>query len=188
MHNKDTFTGPSFSLRNRLGCVLWDFTYILLFRFSPNPLHSWRVFLLRCFGAKIGSGAHVYPGVKIWAPWNITLGKECGIADGVILYSQDKIKIGIRSVVSQGAHLCAGTHDYTQQGFPLITAPINIGNYAWIAAEAFIHPGITIGAGSVIGARSVVNKDMPEWMICAGHPCKPIKEREMQDGSLKLQY
>ncbi|MEO6221318.1 MAG: WcaF family extracellular polysaccharide biosynthesis acetyltransferase [Ginsengibacter sp.] len=180
MHNQDTFTGPSFSMRNRIGRVLWDATYIILFRFSPNPFHRWRSFLLRCFGAKIGSGVHVYPGVKIWAPWNIILDNECGIANGAILYSQDKIKIGTRSVISQGAHLCTGTHDYTQQGFPLITSPINIGDHVWVAAETFIHPGVTIGTGSVIGARSVVNKDMPSWMICTGHPCKPLKERNVQ--------
>lgn len=180
MHNQDTFTGPSFSLRNRMGRVLWGIAYNLLFRFSPNPLHGWRAFLLRSFGAKIGRGVHVYPGVKVWAPWNITLDDECGIANGAILYSQGKIKIGSRSVISQGAHLCAGTHDYTKKGFPLITGPINVGDNVWIAAEAFIHPGVSVGTGSVIGARSVVNKDMPTWMICAGHPCIPIKERVLK--------
>ena len=129
----------------------------------------------------IGENSIIYPGVKIWAPWNINLGNECGIANGVILYSQDKISIGVRAVVSQGAHLCAGTHDYRKRGFPLTTAPINIGDNAWIAAEVFIHPGITIGAGSVIGARSVVNKNMPPWTICAGHPCKPLKQRDVNE-------
>ena len=180
MHNQDTFTGPSFSLRNRLARVLWGIVYNVLFRFSPNPLHGWRAFLLKSFGAKIGHGVHVYPGVKIWAPWNISLDDECGIASGAILYSQGKIKIGTRSVISQGAHLCAGTHDYTKKGFPLITGPINIGDHVWIAAEAFIHPGVSIDTGSVIGARSVVNRDMPAWMICAGHPCVPIKKRVLE--------
>jgi len=122
---------------------------------------------------------HVYPGVKIWAPWNLELEDECGIASGAILYSQGKIIIGKRTVVSQGAHLVTGTHDYSDAGFPLITKPIHIGDHAWIATEAFIHPGVTIGASCVIGARSVVNKDMPAWMVCAGHPCKPLKARKM---------
>jgi len=149
----------------------------ILFRFSPKPLHGFRSFLLRLFGAKVGRGVHVYPKVKIWAPWNLNIGDECGIANDVILYSQGQITIGHRVVISQGSHLAAGTHDYTQPGFPLITKPIVINDHVWIAAEAFINPGIVIGEGCVIGARSVVIKDMPAWMVCAGHPCKPIKER-----------
>jgi putative colanic acid biosynthesis acetyltransferase WcaF len=178
MYNTNTVTGPSFSLNNRIGRFAWGIVSATLFRFSPNPFHSWRSFLLRLFGAKVGRGVHVYPKVKVWAPWNLVLMDECGVANGVVLYSQGQIVIGKRAVVSQGAHLCSGTHDYTKSGFPLVVKPINIGNYAWVAAEAFIHAGITIGEGSVIGARSVVSKNMPEWMVCSGHPCQPIKERE----------
>lgn len=180
MYNQDTYSGPSFSLQNRVRRLMWDIVAFLLFKPSPKPLHHWRSFLLRCFGAKVGRGVHVYPKVKIWAPWNLELGDECGIANGAILYSQGKISIGRKTVVSQGAHLCAGTHDYTKPGFPLITMPIAIGDYAWVAAEAFVHPGVTIGEGSVIGARGVVSTDMPPWMVCAGHPCKPIKERRFE--------
>jgi putative colanic acid biosynthesis acetyltransferase WcaF len=175
--NVNTHTGPSFSLYNRLGRLTWALFYLLFFRFSPKTLHNWRSFLLRCFGAKVGHGVHIYPGVRIWAPWNLDLADGCGIASGVILYSQGRITIGHQAVVSQGAHLVTGTHDYSKAGFPLITKPIYIGKHAWVATEAFIHPGVTIGDGCVIGARSVVTKDMPDWMVCTGHPCKPIKPR-----------
>ena len=162
---------------------MWNIVSALFFRLSPKPLHAFRCNILRLFGAKIGKGVHVYPGVKIWAPWNIKLEDECGIANGAILYSQGKITIGKRAVISQGAHLCAGTHDYNDPGFRLITMPIIIGGQAWVAAEAFIHPGIEIGEGCVIGARSVVTKNMPAWMICAGHPCKPLKERSFTNAT-----
>ncbi len=178
MYNQDTHKGPSFSLPNRLGRALWSIVNLFFFRFSPNILYNWRSFLLRCFGAKVGRGVHVYPRVSIWAPWNLILEDECGIANGAILYSQGKISIGRRAVISQGAHLCAGTHDYNLPGFPLIIFPICIEDYAWVAAEAFIHPGVVIEEGCVIGARSVVTKNMPAWMVCAGHPCMVIKERE----------
>ncbi|WP_373056953.1 putative colanic acid biosynthesis acetyltransferase [Zunongwangia sp. H14] len=178
--NEDTFTGPSFSFQNRLKRLIWNLACFFLFRFTPNPFHAWRAFLLRLFGAKLGKRVHVYPGVKIWAPWNLELGDECGIANGVTLYSQGKIVIGKRAVISQGAHLVAGTHDYTKPGFPLYTRPINVGAHAWIAAEAFVHPGVKIGEGSVIGARAVVSRDMPTWMVCAGHPCVPVKERKLE--------
>ncbi len=185
MTNTDTFSGPSFSLKNRLCRVLWNVVSVLLFRFTLNPFHAWRNTILKLFGAKIGKGVHVYPKVKIWAPWNLILEDECGIANGVTLYSQGQIHIGKRTVISQGAHLVAGTHDYTKLGFPLITKPIKIGNHVWVAAETFIHPGVEIGDGAVIGARSVVTKNMPPWMVCSGHPCVPIKERVL-DGFNKL--
>lgn len=179
MINQDTFTGPSFSFANRAARILWSFVALFFFRLSPKPFHQWRSFLLRCFGAKVGKGVHVYPRVDIWAPWNLELHDECGIGNGAILYSQGKISVGRRAVISQGVNLCTGTHDYTRLGSPLITKPIFVGENAWIAAEVFVHPGVTIAAGCVIGARSVVISDMPEWMVCAGHPCKPIKRRVM---------
>ncbi|TWR27581.1 putative colanic acid biosynthesis acetyltransferase [Mucilaginibacter pallidiroseus] len=181
MINEDTFTGASFSLRNRIARVIWAIVYQLLFEISPRPMHGWRSFLLRCFGAKVGKGVHVYPRVNIWAPWNLELGDKCGVANTAILYSQGKIKIGKRSVISQGVNVCTGTHDYTRKGSPLITKPIIIGDNVWVAAEAFIHPGVELGDGCVIGARAVVVNDMPAWMVCAGHPCKPLKKRELID-------
>lgn len=177
MHNNDTHVGPSFPLRNRVYRILWGVVWVIFFYPSPKPFHRWRAFLLRVFGAKVGKGVHVYPGARIWAPCNLELADECGIANGVTLYSQGKIFIGKRAVISQGAHLVTGTHDYTKYEFPLIIKPIHIGAHAWVAAEVFIHPGITIGDGCIIGARSVVTMNMPGWKICAGHPCGAIKER-----------
>jgi|SRR5450432_1093642 len=176
-YNDNTYTGPSFSLRNRILRAIWNIFYVIFFKFSPKPFHSWRSFLLRLFNAKVGKGVHIYPGVKIWAPWNLELEDECCVANGAILYSQNKIFLGQRSIISQGVHICTGTHDYTKKGHPLISFPIYIGAKSWIAAEAFIHPGISIGEGTVIGARAVVTKNMPPWMICSGNPCRPIKER-----------
>lgn len=179
-NSHDSFTGASFTLKNRLGRIMWNMVYTVFFRPSPAVLHGWRSFILRCFGAKTGKGIHVYPKVKIWAPWNLQLDDQCGIANGVTLYSQDVITIGCRAVISQDSYICTGTHDYTLKGHPLITFPVIIGDHAWIAAGAFIHPGITIGDGAVIGARSVVTRDMPEWMVCGGYPCKPLKKRVMK--------
>lgn len=181
MINQDTHRGASFSAQNRLLRLFWEVFAAIFFHPSPRPFHGWRRMILRLFGAKVGKGVHVYPGAKIWAPWNLDLADECGIAKGAILYTQGVIRIGKRAVVSQGAHLVTGTHDYTLAGFPLTTSPIYIGDHAWIAAEAFIHPGIRIGDGCVVGARSVVTKDLPDWSVCAGHPCKPIKQRIFND-------
>ena len=124
----------------------------------------------------------MYASARVWAPWNVTLADEACFADGCTIYSQDQVVLGRRAVVSQGAHLCTGTHDYETAGSPLRTKPIVIGDYAWVSAEVFVHPGVTIGEGAVIGARSVVTKDMPAWFVCAGHPCQPLKERIWRPG------
>ncbi len=179
MQEQNTYVGTSFSKKNVLGRILWAIVGGTFFRYSPRPLHGWRIFLLRCFGAKVGKGVLIFPLVKVWAPWNLELRYECVIANRVNLYCQGRITIGCQAIISQGTHICAGTHDYNKPDFPLITSPILIDDQAWVAAEAFIHPGVTIGKGAVVGARSVVTKDMPEWMVCAGHPCKPIKPRDM---------
>lgn len=157
--------------------MVWSFFYVLFFRISPRPFHGWRRFILRLFGARIGIGVHIYPGVKIWAPWNLDIRDKAGIASGVNLYSQGTITIGKYAVVSQGSHVCAGTHDYETPGFPLITKPIQIDDFAWVAADVFIHPGVRIGEGAVIGARSVVSRDIPQWKIAVGFPCEVIKDR-----------
>jgi len=181
MKSADPYTQPSFSLQNRLARLVWAIVYTLLFRTSPRPLHVWRSFLLRCFGAKIGKGCHVYPKARIWAPWNLVMADYAGMADDVNCYSIAVISLGKKVVVSQGTYLCTGTHDYESPNFQLYAKPISIGDSAWLCAESFINPGITIGEGAVIGARSVVTRDIPPWVVCAGTPCKPIKPRTIRN-------
>lgn len=176
----DPRTQPSFSLQNRLLRLVWAIAYRLLFRPSPRPLHRWRAFMLRCFGAKLGHSCHVYPSVQIWAPWNLELADQVGIADGVICYSMAPIVIGAQVVVSQGVHLCTGSHDYEDANFQLYARPIHIEPNVWLCAECFVGPGVTVGTGAVIGARAVVTKNMPPWNVCGGNPCKPIKLRVMR--------
>tara|TARA_B110000503_G_scaffold96495_1_gene145088 strand:+ start:1383 stop:1934 length:552 start_codon:yes stop_codon:yes gene_type:complete len=180
IQNNNPFIEPSFNFKNRFLRFIWNIIYVLFFLFSPRTFHVWRVFLLKIFGAKIGKHCHIYPKVKIWAPWNLELGDYIGIADHVKLYSMDKIIIDDFCTISDGSYLCCGTHDYNSKNFQLITKPINIKKKTWVCSEVFIHPGITISEGCVIGARSVVNKNLDnKYMVCAGNPCKQIKDRKL---------
>jgi len=179
--NTDPYTQPMFSFGNRTARAIWNLFYILFFRHTPIFFHGWRRFLLKFFGAEIGKHCHIYPKAKIWAPWNLIMGDYAGIGNDVNCYNMAEIRIGEKAVISQGAHLCAGTHDYKSPKFQLVAKPINIGAKAWICTEAFIHPGVTIGEGAVIGARSVVTKDMPKWTVCSGFPCEPIKNRVIKN-------
>lgn len=133
---------------------------------------------MRLFGAKIGNNVHIYPSVRVWAPWNLEIYDNVGIGDRSILYSMDKIIIRSRVVISQGSHLCTGSHDYNRRDFRLITAPIVILDSSWICAECFVSPGVTIAEGSVIAPRSVVAKSVPDsWGVWAGAPIRRIGNR-----------
>ena len=165
----------SFSFGNRAARQVWNIVWLLLFRPTPRSFHAWRRLLLRAFGAQIGERAHVYAGAKVWAPWNLSVGREAGIADDADIYNPAPIQIGDYAVVSQGAYLCGASHDYTAWDFPLVAAPIVVGARAWIAARAIVQMGVTIGDGCVVGAGSVVTRDMPAWTVCAGVPCRPIR-------------
>jgi len=178
LQDTDTSSQPSFTFRNRMMRWLWNIVYVLCFRYSPKPFHFWRRLILSIFGARIARDCHVYPKAKIWAPWNLIMDEKSCLADEVNCYSMAEIKIGRKAVVSQGAHLCAGTHDYENPRFPLQAFPISIGAKAWICTESFVGPGVTIGEGAILAARAVAMKDIPEWKVYAGNPCQLIKERK----------
>ncbi|OWX99682.1 hypothetical protein B6V75_18220 [Thioclava sp. F1Mire-8] len=161
------------SPRQKLLRLLWALAWPA-FRLSPRIFWFWRRWILKAFGAKVGKGSHIYPSVKIIIPWNLTFGEYCAVGDGVILYALGPINIGARATVSQGAHLCAGTHDISKADRPLIKSKIKIDDDAWICADAFIGPDVSVGRHSVVGARAVVVRNVPEQVIVAGNPARKI--------------
>lgn len=171
------YKGPTFTLQNRIRRIFWRTTWLLLASWTPPFLHEWRSALLRAFGARIGKGVHVYPSVSIWAPWNLVIDDEAGVGPNVHLYSMALIHIGKRVVISQGAHLCAGTHDYRLENFPLIARPIFVGDRAWICASAFVGPGVSIGEGSILSATGCSFKNLDPWSIYVGNPAIKSKNR-----------
>jgi putative colanic acid biosynthesis acetyltransferase WcaF len=168
---------PAPGLANKLRRLLWGTACLLLYRPTPRPAHAWRRFVLRCFGARIGKGAKPYRGVTIWAPWNLIMGEGSVMGDGVDCYSVDRIELGPGAIVSQRAYLCAAGHDYNDPAFPLVTAPIHVAAGAWVAAEAFVGPGVTVGEGGVVMARAVVLRDVEPWTVVAGNPARFLKPR-----------
>ena len=162
--------------REQLGRLLWGFAW-WIFRLSPRPFWWWRRALLRLFGANIGNKVHIYPTVRVMMPWNLHLEDYCAIGDHVILYALGPIHIGRRTTISQGSHICAGSHDWRDPEFPLIKPPISIGPDVWICADAFIGPGVTVGRRSIVGARAVVMKDVDAEVVVAGNPACRIKAR-----------
>ena len=166
------------SLRNKLGRLAWNITYCIFFYpFALKKMNPWRIFLLKLYGAKITYRTYIASNVKIWAPWNLEMAEYTLLAANVYCYNPDKIKIGSETIISQSVYLCTASHDITNATHPLITRPIIIEDQVWIAVDAFIMMGVTIGQGAVVGARSAVFKDVEPWTVVGGNPSKFIKKR-----------
>lgn len=170
------------STRNKVGRVVWTVVWSLLYRPTPRLFHGWRRLLLRLFGAKIGKGVHPYPSARIWAPWNLEMGDHSCLSECVDCYSVDWIRIGAHSTVSQYTFLCTASHRYTDPDMPLVTAPITIGDRVWIMADVFVAPGISVGDGAVITARSNVFHDIEPWVVAGGSPARFLKARILSRG------
>lgn len=132
---------------------------------------------MRLFGARIDRNARVSPSVSVWAPWNLEVGTDASIGHHVDVYSVAPIRIGAHATVSQYCFLCSASHDPSDPNMRLVSSPIVIKDQAWVCAGAYVLPGVTVGQGAVVGAASVVTKDVPDWCIVAGNPSRYIRER-----------
>jgi putative colanic acid biosynthesis acetyltransferase WcaF len=177
----DPYLRPAFSFRDRLRRLNWNICWSLLYRTSPRPLHSWRSFLLRLFGATMGANCHFYPRSKVWAPWNLICADQVTAGDGAEIYNPAPVTLGSHAILSQDAYVCAATHDYDDPVFPLIAYAMNIGAYAWVCARASVAPGVNVGEGAVLGLGSVATRTLDAWTVYAGVPAVKVKERQQFD-------
>jgi putative colanic acid biosynthesis acetyltransferase WcaF len=172
----DAFAGgASFTLGNRLERIAWILAWSLLAAWTPAPLHRWRRLLLRAFGAKLARGVHVYGSARVWLPRNLEMGEKSTLGPYAICYNQGHVKIGAYVVVSQYAHLCASSHRIDDPDFQLVLRPITIHDRVWIAADAFVGPGVTVGTRAVLGARGVAMKSLEAGTVYSGNPAIPIR-------------
>ncbi|GIW68006.1 MAG: acetyltransferase [Candidatus Parcubacteria bacterium] len=170
------------SKKNKIARFIWNIAYYILFRPFPSKIFNpWRKFLLRLFGAKLKKGSGVYSSCKIWAPWNLVLEENAWLGPYVDCYNVALVKLGANATVSQKSYLCTASHDIYDKNHPLIASPIIIEQKAWVAADAFINMGVTIGKGAVVAARAVVVKDVEPWTVVGGNPAKFIKKREIKE-------
>jgi putative colanic acid biosynthesis acetyltransferase WcaF len=166
------------SVNDRAMRVLWEFCWMVFCGWTPKPANAWRLFWLQLFGAKIDGAPFVHQRARVEIPWNLTLHDRACLGDRTNAYSLGPIEIGARATVAQEVYLSTGTHDFTHPGIPLMTGKITIGEDAFLGARVFVMPGITVGARSIIGACSVVTKDIPPDVFAAGNPCRVLRPRE----------
>jgi len=171
----------NFRGRSTLVVQLWWMTDFFFFKLSPQVMYGWRRFLLRLFGAKIGKNVIIRPNITITYPWKISIGDYSWIGDNVELYSLGEIEIGSNVVISQKSYLCAASHDYDKEDFPIWSKKITIEDECWLATDVYVAPGVTVGKGTVVGARSSVFKDLPAGKVCVGSPARAIRDRIFND-------
>ncbi|MBO4633612.1 MAG: putative colanic acid biosynthesis acetyltransferase [Lentisphaeria bacterium] len=169
------------SLKSKIARVIWNCVWFVLFRPTPrgNIFRPWRIFLLKCFGAKVKWSSNVLPSCRIWQPWNLTMGEYSCLSARVDCYNADEIIIGDQATISQDSFLCTASHDMCSPIMELVTAPITIENQVWVCARAIILPGVTLKEGAVVAAGSVVTKNVDSWTVVGGNPAKPIKRRTL---------
>ncbi len=177
---RPTEGGATYSLANRAFRGAWILTWLLLASWTPPPLNRWRLFLLRLFGAKASPRSFVHGSARVWYPPHLELGNHAVLGSRVWAYCVEKITLGDYAIVSQGSHLCTAGHDVEDVNFQTVAQPIFIGRRAWIAAEAFVGPGVTVGEGAVLGARGCSFRDLDPWTIYAGNPARAIKPRKIR--------
>ena len=176
----DPYLRPAFSRADRLRRLSWSIVWILLYRTSPRPFHSWRSMLLRMHGARMGADCHFYPASRVWAPWNLICADQVTAADRSEIYNPAVIRLEGHAILSQEAFICGATHDYDDPGFPLIAFEMRIGAYAWVCARASVAPGVNLGDGAVLGLGSVATRDLEAWSVYAGVPAIKIKDRRQR--------
>lgn len=171
------------TFREKVGRALWIIVRGSLFRFSWHNWYGWRRLVLRCFGARLGTSVNIRPTTRIEIPWLLSVGDYSSLGDYTVVYNLGPITLGRRVTVSQYAQLCAGTHDYTKPELPLLRPSIAIDDDAWIAACAFVGPGVSVGRGAILGACGVAFKNLAPWTIYAGNPAQAVKHRPPLPGA-----
>jgi putative colanic acid biosynthesis acetyltransferase WcaF len=162
-------------MSRKLERFLWPAAWFLLAAWTPPPLRPWRRFVLRAFGAKVSNSAGVYGSVRITRPSNVEIGEHAYIGPRVLIESSARIVFGDYSLVSQGALLCASLD--APPDCKMAARSIEIGRYSWIAANAYVGPGVRVGEGAVLGACGCAFDDLNPWTIYIGNPAQLLRPR-----------
>jgi putative colanic acid biosynthesis acetyltransferase WcaF len=175
--NQDNFYSSPWDKKTLIRMGIWNIAWALLCRWTPKPLRAWRIAVLRIFGAQIEGIVFVASSANIKMPWQLTMKDRSCIGPGAQIYNLAPVRISERATVAQEVYLCCGTHQFDHPALPLVVGPIEVGSDAFLGARAFVHPGIEIGPGAIVGACSVVTRDVQPWTVCAGNPARMIRGR-----------
>ena len=168
------------SLRQRIKMMLWEYVWLLFCSWTPKPANSWRLFWLKLFGCTIDGKPFVHQRARIQIPWNLILHDHACLGDRANAYTLGVIEIMEHATIAQDVYLCTGTHAFNKPAMNLVTSKITIHKNVFIGARAFIMPGVIVGENAIIGAGSVVTKNVEKNTIVGGNPAQFIKTRSFE--------
>ena len=181
--NLSSYNNDWYEPGSKLKLLLWYFINVFFFQNSLNPSSGIKVALLKLFGARIGTGVVIKPGVNIKYPWKLEVGDHTWIGEKVWIDNLGKVKIGNNVCISQGAMLLCGNHNYKKPTFDLIIKEIILEDGVWIGAHSVVCPGIACKSHSILAVNSVANKDLEPYSINQGNPARTIRLRNMQNAT-----
>ena len=170
----------SLSRKTKLYRIVWYISWRILAMWLPRTAASgWKRILLRIFGAKVSKEAIVYSSAKIYDPRQLIMKGKSVIGPGAEIYNVDYVTLEDGAIVSQNAYLCTASHNIDIPSRPLIMAPILLKKNSWVAARAIVGMGVTIGENAVVGMGGVICSNVPDNLIVAGNPAKPLRNRNI---------
>lgn len=178
--NLTKYTNTEYQPGNKLKIFIWYFINVLFFVNPLNPISSLKVFLLRLFGAKIGKGVVIKPGVNIKYPWLLEIGNHVWIGEKVWIDNLAKVTIQDHVCISQGGLLLCGNHNYKKTTFDLIIGEIILETGTWVGAKSIVCPGVTLHSHSILAVGSTATKNMDAFWIYQGNPAVKIRERKIE--------
>lgn len=164
----------------RLKIIVWYWVNELVLKNTLLPFSKLKVIVLYCFGAKIGRGVTIKPGVSIKYPWFLEIGNHCWIGENVWIDNLSYVSIADNVCISQGAMLLCGNHDFKAPTFDLITGPITLEEGSWVGAKSIVCPGVTLKSHSILSVGSVANRDLDPYCIYKGNPAIKVKDRKIK--------
>jgi putative colanic acid biosynthesis acetyltransferase WcaF len=173
-----TYNNSWYQPGGRVKSFLWYFVNILFFINPLNPFSGLKLVLLKLFGAKIGKGVHIKPGVNIKYPWLLEISNHVWVGENVWIDNLAKVTIKDHVCISQGAMLLCGNHNYKKSTFDLIVGEIHLKEGSWVGAKAIVCPGVTLNSHAILSVGSVASKTLEAYAIYQGNPAIKIRERK----------
>ena len=178
--NLSQFDNSWYKPESKIKIIIWFFFNAFYLQNKYNPSSGLKKFVLRLFGAKIGSGVVLKPSISVKYPWKLGIGNNVWIGENVWIDNLDEVKIGDNVCLSQGSMLLCGNHNYKKTSFDLLVGPIILEDGVWIGAKSIVTQNVTCHSHSILAVQSVASSNLDSYSIYKGNPAVKVRDRKIE--------